>query len=215
MGAECMTLAATMTRIPDLCRLQGSLSGIRFLSILLAVCSCVMLMPQAVVARNGALPNLDTWVSHEAADHGYTFKAPPDWRLSNPDPNWRETIIHLHHPSYDADCGLEYTPAKTGAEVDIDDVLEYMTDERLLEVASREFSSVAIHDKRTVHVSGRKGLLSAFSGIRDAQWLTVMTFTTVRANNIYRLQCFTPSENATEVYWLFLGMGKSLEIRPD
>ena len=198
-----------------LSRLQSSLSGVRVLSILLAACSCILLMPQTVVARDGALPDLDGWVSHEAGDHGYTFKAPPDWQLYKPDPNWRETIILLHHPSYDAECGLEYTRARTGAEVDIDTILEYMTDERVIEVASREFSSVTLHDRRTVQVSGRKALLSAFSGIRDAQWLTVMTITTVRTNNVYRLQCFTRSENAKETYWLFLGMGRSLEIRPD
>lgn len=98
---------------------------------------------------------------------------------------------------------------------DIESYLEYMTDSRLIEMASLKYSSVTLLTKKETQVSGRKGLVSIFHGIRGGALFLVLTLSTVRQNSVYELQCVTTPEMFDEVFLTFLFMGESLKITPD
>lgn len=160
-------------------------------------------------------PDTSSWIDYEAPAHGYAFKAPADWQPSYPNPNTSHNIIVLQHPDTISGCALRYTPVGSGVKIDIDGYIEYMTDDRLIEMASLKYSSVTLFEKKAVQVSDRKGLLSIFGGSRGGGIFIVMTVSTVRRNRIYELQCISLPETHSEVFLIFLVMGDSLEIAPD
>lgn len=184
-------------------------------SAVLAGCVCIGLVSQEAVAFDLVPPDTSSWIDYEAPAHGYAFKAPADWQPSYPDPETSQNIIVLRHPDSISGCALRYTPVDAGTKIDTESYLEYLTDSRLIEMASLKYSSVTLFEKKEVQVSGRKGLLSMFGGERGGGYFLVMTVSTVRENRIYELQCISPPETRGEVLPIFLEMGSSLEIAPD
>ncbi|HEY9548084.1 MAG TPA: hypothetical protein VIR45_01170 [Kiloniellaceae bacterium] len=184
-------------------------------SALFAGCVCIGLSSQEAFAIDLVPPDTSSWVVYEAPAHGYAFKAPADWQPSYPDPETSRNIIVLLHPDNGSGCGLRYTPVASGVKIDIDGYIEYLTDDRLIEMASLKYSSVTLIEKKTIQVSDRKGILSIFGGKRGGGLSIVMTVSTVRENKIYELQCIFRPEAYGEIFPIFLVMGDSLEIAPD
>jgi hypothetical protein len=189
--------------------------GRRTWGALFAGCVCIGLFAQEAFAIDLVFPETSSWFDYKAPAHGYALQGPADWHPSYPNPETSRNIIVLKHPDNISGCALLYTPVAPGAKVDIDSYLEYMTDERLMEMASHKYSPVSLLERKAVEVSDRKSLLSIFAGERGGGYWIVMTVSTIRENKIYELQCISRPEIHNEMFSIFLEMADSLEIAPD
>lgn len=184
-------------------------------SLLVSLLAAILMLENEP-AHAQTQPDFSTWRLYEVPEHGVRLVAPPDWIQGEYQGALAGDIFSLVAPdtpaASSAGCGIVATPTGMGEEIDLDEYIEAMDEDRFLRALTSQYENLYLHKMEVVFLAERKSLHTVFSGDRKSGRWTHMNFDMAEGDVFYRLQCFFRPRTFNEYFLTFWAMAQSLEI---